>query len=169
MSDAATVGTEAGSKARKPPVVHRIWRPVSQGSLQGEQHRGAAHVAALAQHLSAGMKNSQASSCVAYGGAGGDQTSEKGLHVFAPGLNRMMAAIRNQRARSTETVTRSSCRNKVLSSLSLKPRRMESRASCHTPVGAPVPARSGLAAREAHGERRRSLISTLWITKPRSF
>src|SRR5664280_1024924 len=101
---------------------------------------------------------------------GGAQTSEDdGLHKFSPDLNRIMAAIRNQQTGSTETVTLSSCRNKVLSSLILKPRRMESKASCRTPAGAPVPVSISLAARDASRERRRSLISTLLITKPRSF
>ena len=59
-----------------------------------------------------------------------------------------MAAIRNQRAGSTETVTLSSCRNKLLSSLILKPRRMESSASCRTSAGAP--ASSSLGPRDAN-------------------
>src|SRR5664279_1483564 len=53
-SDTAAVGAEAGSKARQPPVAFFIGRPVAQGPVQSEEHRGAAHVAALAQHLSAG-------------------------------------------------------------------------------------------------------------------
>src|ERR1035437_468636 len=99
-------------------------------------------------------------------GGGGAQTSENGLQEFAPSLNRMIAAIRNQRAGSTESVTLSSCRNKALSSPILKPRRMESRTSCRTPAAAPTS--SSLAARDASRERLRSLISTLLSTKPRS-
>jgi hypothetical protein len=72
---------------------------------------------------------------------------------------RIMAATRNQRARSTETATRSNCRSRLANSSTLKPRRMDSRASWRTPAGAP--ASRSVAAREAHGERRRSLIRTL--------
>src|ERR1017187_6279978 len=53
MTDAAAMGAEASSETRQPPVALFIGRPVAQGPLQGEQHRRAAHVAALAQHLSA--------------------------------------------------------------------------------------------------------------------
>jgi hypothetical protein len=47
-SDTAAVGAEAGSKARQPPIAIFIGCLVAQGSLQSEQHRGTADVAALA-------------------------------------------------------------------------------------------------------------------------
>jgi len=72
--------------------------------------------------------------CIKWRGGSTQPSEDDGVHAFSPGLNRMMAAIRNQRAGSTETVTLSSCRNKVLSSSILKPRRIESRASCRTPA-----------------------------------
>ena len=45
------MGAEPGAKARQPPVPFFIGRPVAQGPFQGEQHRGAAHIAALPQNL----------------------------------------------------------------------------------------------------------------------
>ena len=53
-SDTTAVGAEAGSKARQPPITFFIGCPVAQGPFQGEQDRGAAHVATLAQYLPAG-------------------------------------------------------------------------------------------------------------------
>jgi hypothetical protein len=43
------VRAEASAETRQPPIVHFIGRTLAEGTLEREEHRWAAHVAAVAQ------------------------------------------------------------------------------------------------------------------------
>src|SRR5438874_13563027 len=56
MPDPAAMRREAGAEAYEPEVAVAVRAAVLQGFLEGEEHRGAAHVAVVAQDARRGVE-----------------------------------------------------------------------------------------------------------------